>query len=117
LFGKEELDIDGALITCTVPFHQWNYKKGGREYRGIRTERYTYAKDLNGPWLLYDNQKDPYQLGNLVNKEEFTSLQAYLEQKLQKMLDKRGDKFMPGEEYMKAWGYHWDGKDSVKVIH
>ena len=47
LLGKEELDIEGALITCPVPFHQWNYKKGGREYRGIRTERYTYAKRLH----------------------------------------------------------------------
>lgn len=114
LLGKEELEIDGALITCPVPFHQWNYKKGGREFRGIRTERYTYAKDLDGPWLLYDNEQDPYQLSNLVNKEEYKKLQGDLEKKLQKMLDKRGDKFLTGEAYMKAWGYHWDYKDSVK---
>ena len=114
LLGTENLDIDGALITCPVPFHQWNYKKGGREYRGIRTERYTYTKDLDGPWLLYDNKKDPYQLENLVNQEEYRDLQKDLDQKLQKMLDKRGDEFLAGEEYMKAWGYHWDHKDSVK---
>ncbi len=100
---------------CPVPFHQWSYKNGGREFRGIRTEKYTYAKDLNGPWLLYDNEKDPYQLNNLVGKEETKSLQKDLEKKLQKMLDVRGDKFLEGAEYMKAWNYSWDNNDSIKV--
>ena len=116
LLGNEELDVDGALITCPVPFHQWNYKKGGREYRGIRTERYTYAKDLNGPWLLYDNQNDPYQLDNMINNDEYADLQNELELKLQEMLDKRGDQFLDGAEYMKAWGYSWDNKDSIKLL-
>ena len=114
LYGKEELKVDGALITCPVPFHQWSYKKGGREYRGIRTEKYTYAKDLNGPWLLYDNTKDPYQLNNLVGDEGYAMIQKDLEQKLQAMLDKRGDQFLPGEKYMEAWNYHWDNNDYEK---
>ena len=114
LLGKEELDIDGALITCPVPFHQWSYKSGGREFRGIRTERYTYAKDLKGPWLLYDNVNDPFQLENLVGNAAYRDLQNDLEQKLQKILDKQGDQFLPGEAYMKAWGYSWDGNDSIK---
>lgn len=114
ILGTEVLDVDGAYITCPVPFHQWNYKNGGREFRGIRTERYTYVKDLNGPWLLYDNQVDPYQLNNLCNTTENAELQADLEQKLQKMLAQRNDKFLDGADYMKQWNYHWDHKDSVK---
>lgn len=114
LLGNEDLNIDGAFITCPVPFHQWSYKRGGREFRGIRTEKYTYAKDLNGPWLLFNNKKDPFQLDNLVGKKEFKNLQDELEMKLQKMLDKRNDKFLPGEAYMKAYGYRWDGNDSIK---
>ncbi len=115
LLGQDDLDIDGALISCQVPFHQWSYKKGGREFRGIRTERYTYAKDLNGPWLLYDNEKDPYQLSNLCNNPEYADLQADLDSKLQKMLDQQNDQFLDGAEYMKAWGYEWDGNDSIKL--
>jgi len=62
---------DGAtLISCAAPFGQWPRAKGGREYRGIRTLRYTYVRDLNGPWLLFDNEKDPYQLNNLVAQPE-----------------------------------------------
>lgn len=117
LLGTEDLKIEGALIMCPVPFHQWNYKRGGREYRGIRTETHTYAKDLNGPWLLYDNVKDPYQLNNLVGNKQYQSLQDELEQKLQKMLDARGDQFLEGAEYMKAWNYSWDNNDSMKIQH
>ncbi|WP_282035777.1 sulfatase family protein [Saccharicrinis aurantiacus] len=111
LLGTAEVDVDGALITCPVPFHQWNYKKGGREYRGIRTEEYTYAKDLNGPWLLYNNIEDPYQLTNLVNLPEYKNLQLDLDKKLQKILTKNNDAFLTGPEYMKAWNYDWDNKD------
>jgi arylsulfatase A-like enzyme len=116
LLGKEELEVDGAFITCPVPFHQWSYKHGGREFRGIRTERYTYAKDLKGPWLLYDNEADPYQLNNLCNKEEYKDLQADLETKLQKMLAQRKDQFLEGAQYMKAWDYTWDMDDSIKKM-
>lgn len=117
LLGKEDLGVDAALITCPVPFHQWSYQQGGKEYRGVRTERYTYAKDLKGPWLLYDNETDPYQMNNLVNKAEFVDLQKDLEGKLQKILDKNGDKFLDGAAYMKAFNYDWDFKDSVKVAN
>ncbi|WP_418262510.1 sulfatase [Flavobacterium faecale] len=114
LLGTQELDVDAALITCPVPFHQWKYKNGGREYRGVKTEKYTYVKDLNGPWLLYDNLKDPYQLNNVIGKEGYKTIQADLEVKLKAILDKQGDQFLPGEEYMKKWNYQWDGSDSDK---
>ena len=31
---------------------------------------YTYVRDLSGPWLLYDDEKDPYQINNLVKDED-----------------------------------------------
>ncbi len=101
-----------ALLSCPVPFHQWGYSKGGREYRGLRTRRYTYVKDLNGPWLLYDNTLDPYQMNNLVDHPSYQSIKAKLDERLQrKLLDTR-DAFLPGQEYMKKWGYGWDGSDA-----
>jgi len=46
-------------------------QKAVPNWRGVRTLRYTYARHIeNGalkPWLLYDNEKDPYQLKNLVD--------------------------------------------------
>lgn len=44
---------------------------------GVRTKRYTYTTLMDHePWLLYDNQEDPYQLDNLINKSEQAELQA-----------------------------------------
>lgn len=112
----EPIDTKAAFITCPVPFHQWNYMKGGREYRGLRTERYTYAQDLNGPWVMYDNATDPFQLTNLVNNEAYASIQAELEAQLQDMLVARGDEFKEGQYYMDKWSYSWDARDSVKKV-
>lgn len=110
--GKGHPPEAAALLCCPVPFHQWSYKNGGREYRGLRTERYTYVRDLRAPWLLFDNQKDPYQQVNLCGQKRYASLQKKLEFDLQKRLRRTGDEFLPGPEYMKRWGYSWDGQDA-----
>jgi len=106
-------DVKAALISCPVPFHQWNRKRGGREYRGVRTKRYTYARDLNGPWLLFDNEKDPYQMNNLVNKQEYAKLQQQLEKELANLLKETGDEFKEGQYYMDLWGYSWAPGDNI----
>ena len=73
-------------------------RQGFAEYRGVRTPRYTYVRSIHGPWLLYDNQTDPYQKRNLVGKER--ALEARLERKLDGMLKKAGDEFLPGDRYI-----------------
>lgn len=35
-------------------------------YRGLRTRTHTYAVQLDGRWVLYNNTADPYQMKNLV---------------------------------------------------
>ena len=105
LKGEENLDIDSALISCLAPFGQYTREQGGREYRGLYTTRYTYARDLDGPWLLYDNETDPYQLTNLCNDQEHSELQADLDAKLNAKLRELGDEFLPADEYLKRWGY------------
>lgn len=103
--GQAE-DHDGcALIACHSPFGEWKRSNGGREYRGVRTARYTYTRTLDGPWLLYDNKTDPYQLTNLCNNPRYAELQKCLELQLQEKLRQTNDKFKPGEHYIKKWGY------------
>ena len=100
---------DGAtLISCAAPFGQWTRKVGGREYRGVRTERYTYVRDLKGPWLLFDNLRDPYQEKNLVGQPNTVILQAGLEARLAQKLAAAHDLFLPAEAYIKQWGYAVD---------
>ena len=114
LRGEAAYSKEAALIQGVVPFHQWNFQRGGKEYRAIRTKRYTYARDLQHPWLLYDDQQDPYQMDNLVGQEAYAALQNELDALLQQKLDAVGDEFLPADAYMKKWGYRYDFEDSVR---
>ncbi len=76
------------------------------EYRGIRTSRYTYVRKVDGPWLLYDNQSDPWQMNNLAKKPEAESVQKQLEQRLGAELKRIGDDFKPRQHYLDKWGYN-----------
>ncbi len=105
---------EAALIMCPAPFGQWQRKKhGGREYRGIRTRRYTYVRDLKGPWLLYDNAEDPYQLKNLCNNSEKAELQRELDKVLAQKLEQTKDEFLPAGQYIKKWSYTVDETGTV----
>ena len=105
LSGEKAAENEAALIMCPSPFGQWTRKQGGREYRGIRTRRYTYVRDLQGPWLLYDNEKDPYQLTNLCNQPEHVKLQKKLDEMLNRKLQETNDEFLSGWDYIRKWGY------------
>jgi len=96
---------NAALISCVAPFGEWNRAAGGREFRGLRTPRYTYVRDLTGPWLLYDNESDPYQLTNLVNKPEAAEIQSKLDTLLKQRLTAAHDEFKPADYYLAKWGY------------
>ncbi len=101
-----------ALITCPSPFGQWNISRG-REYRGVRTKRYTYVRDLNGPWLLYDNQVDPYQMSNRVNHPDYADIQAGLEEQLIQLLCETGDTFQTRPQLIARCGYKVDSSGTV----
>ncbi|MHC4885659.1 MAG: sulfatase family protein [Planctomycetota bacterium] len=65
------------------------------EWRGIRTERYTYTETTDRtPWLVFDNQNDPYQLTNLANAPEATDLRNDLGRRLDQRLTELGDPFL-----------------------
>ena len=110
--GKGPSD-GAALIACVAPFGQWDRAHGGREYRGIRTRRYTCVRDLAGPWLLFDNQTDPYQMHNLVSDPGYERLHRKLEVALARELKKRGDEFLPAEAYIRKWSYNVDANGTV----
>ncbi|MCL4691787.1 MAG: sulfatase [Candidatus Hydrogenedentes bacterium] len=113
LRGESNYRPEGALMSCLNPFGEWTREKGGREYRGVRTMRYTYVRSLDGPWLLYDNETDPYQMENLCNTPGAASVQARLDGLLNQILDDVGDEFLPGAEYVRRWGYETDEHGTV----
>jgi arylsulfatase A-like enzyme len=63
-------------------------------YEGIRTDRFTYIMYKNGDREFYDNQKDPYQLNNLLGGElndYYSKVQAKLVWAIHKMEVCKGD--------------------------
>lgn len=104
---------EAALIANYHAFGQWSPERGGKEWRGVRTARHTYVEDLNGPWLLFDNEADPYQQDNLVNRPERAPLQARLKAALDGKLRATRDEFLPGMEYVRHWGYPVDASGTV----
>lgn len=106
LGGGENPADTATVISCVQPFGQWNrIQHGGKEYRGIRTPRYTYTRDLDGPWLLFDNQEDPWQQHNLAGDAEYADIQAKLDKILSRKLTENGDEFLPGLTYVERFNY------------
>jgi len=61
-------------------------------WRGVRTKRHTYVNLLgHGPWLLYDNEEDPYQMTNLINDPEHAKLRNDLEKRMRELMKEAGD--------------------------
>ncbi|QNF32187.1 sulfatase [Adhaeribacter swui] len=113
LKGTNPNKVTHTLISCVQPFGQWNRSKGGREYRGVVTTQYTYTRDLKGPWLLFDNTKDPFQQNNLIGQPAFAATQQKLNNLLSATLKQRKDEFKPGMEYVKQWNYVVDETETV----
>ncbi len=111
--GERKPERTGVLIASYHPFADWRTERGGRPYRGIRTERYTFVRDLNGPWMLFDNFRDTFQTINLVNKSACDNVQGKLEMSLQKMLRQRGDPFEKPEMLRSRFGYKVDDTEAV----
>jgi arylsulfatase A-like enzyme len=114
LSRQAALPDTAAVLSCVQPFGQWNrFDHGGKEYRGLRTLRYTYARELQGPWLLFDNEKDPFQMNNLADAPEYQDLVMEMDALLDQKLSEQGDEFLPGMDYIARWGYEVDKKQTV----
>jgi arylsulfatase A-like enzyme len=86
LSGKEQKLPEAAYIMCTWP---WIIP----EWRGIRTERYTYVETPESPLLLFDNENDPFQLQNVIDRDEYSAIREELEAVYRQMANEIGDPF------------------------
>jgi arylsulfatase A-like enzyme len=90
---------------------------GFAEYRGLRTERYTHVRSINGAWLLYDNRADPYQMHNLVKTGAARGLRSVLDRQVDAELRARHDDFLPANEYLARTGLTHYKEAHVSVGH
>ena len=99
--GEAFTGNEAAYIMSIAPFSEYR----GQPWRGIRTRRHTYVRNLEGPWLLFDNQEDPYQMCNLAGRPEQADLQRRLEDQLKNEMARRGDALLPARHYLDRYGY------------
>jgi len=91
--GKNENIRDAVLIMKASWLGSIYATSGAGPWRGVRTKDYTYARksDTKKPWLLFDNNKDPYQLNNLVDSVRYADLVLKLDEKTNEMLIEAND--------------------------
>ena len=92
--GEAESGPESVYFQIFGPFHAGGVEFG---WRGVRTERYMYARKKNEPWVLYDLQADPHQLDNLAADPAAVAIRAELEAKIAAWMEKVGD----------SWDYDW----------
>jgi arylsulfatase A-like enzyme len=91
---RGERGPDSAFFQIFGPFSGDGTNDG---WRGIRTDRFMYARYKERPWVLYDLDKDPYQLRNLAGDDSAKALRQDLERRLAAWMEKTGDR----------WSYNW----------
>ena len=114
--GVEGIDLSAAMlgeeidepqsVLLELPLHGGEgHNAGIKEWRGVRTHRYTYARQYDGTgWLLYDNDNDPYQMNNLIDDDNSQSIREELDAELEQWLTRINDPFLPGLEHIRELG-------------
>jgi arylsulfatase A-like enzyme len=73
-------------------------------WRGIRTPDWTYARNLEGPWLLFNNNDDPWQLQNRVSDSGYANVRRELDHHLDELTAVADDPLYPPEELFEYLG-------------
>ncbi len=100
---EEPSGSEAALLTMAAEFTEL-CRNGMNAYRGLRTVRYTYVRTRSGPWLLYDNEADPYQKSNLIGRPDHAELQSRLDVQLTERLAAMNDPFEDGRTLIERAG-------------
>lgn len=85
---------ESAFFQIFGPFQGDGTEDG---WRGVRTRRHMYARFQDKPWVLYDLEKDPYQLRNLAEEPAAQPLRKEMERRLAQWMSRTGD----------SWDYNW----------
>jgi arylsulfatase A-like enzyme len=110
LAGREVALPRSAFLANYAPFAEYSE---GPEWRGVRTARFTYVRTLEGPWLLYDNRADPYQMRDLIDEDGAAKRQAELDDELKRWLERTGDAFEPAAALLARYGIDFAGGAEV----
>jgi arylsulfatase A-like enzyme len=84
-------DVEGpgsVFLQIFVPFLG---DESPRPWRGVRTSRHLYARTEDGPWLLYDLERDPFERSNLAEDPAHAATREALDRTLSEWMERAGD--------------------------
>jgi arylsulfatase A-like enzyme len=94
VLGKKEAGPDSAYFQIFGPYHGDGTP---RAWRGVRTDRYMYARGESEPWVLYNLEEDPYEMKNLATDSSASSIRKEMDERLADWMKRVGD----------SWGLDW----------
>jgi len=115
VLGASEAGADDVLLAVPIVVDQ-GQAQNVREWRGLRTPRYTYARWWDGRgWMLYDNQADPHQLRNLIDAPSHKAVRDRLEARLRRRLADVGDPCVSWQDTVRRLGLVdvWNRREEV----
>jgi arylsulfatase A-like enzyme len=92
--GGRSQEPDSAYFQIFGPYAGDGTNDG---WRGVRTARYMYARYENAPWVLYDLERDPYEMKNLADDPASRTLREDMDRRLAEWMKRTGD----------SWKYNW----------
>jgi len=109
--ATRSIEPTSAYIANPMPFPGDMHE--GPPWRGVRTKTHTYVETFEGPWLLYDNQRDPYQQTNLIGDAAAEDVTEDLHMELVAWMERIGDDGAPKEAWLDRFGYEQDERGIV----
>ncbi len=92
--------------------------QGMPEWRAVRTERWTYVeKPGRQPWMLFDNDADPYQMDNRIDRPEDAGERQALARRLGEWLERTGDPALPGPAMLEHMGLSETWAERERLMH
>src|SRR5690606_580293 len=122
VLGGAAPGVDSLFLMDMVRMDESDWQNLG-EWRGVRTARYTYARQVTEgeprPWLLYDNQTDPYQLHNLVDDPAHDAVCSELDAAVDAWQVRAHDAGVPGAALMRQLGLVelWNEREQLQHPH
>ena len=102
MFNKGNFDESEMVFLMNNQGPPTRQEVNVQTYRGLRTKTHTYAVQLDGRWVLYDNVSDPYQMKNVVKDPANKALIEKFETALMDWGKRTGDDF-PYESAFKSY--------------
>jgi len=115
LLGRDQTWRDTQLI-------QTGHERRAWTWRGVRTARYTYARNAqSGERILYDRQRDPFEVENLVTDPAYAAIVRELARRLSALASCSGadcaPRLGPLPEPRAEISRAWPRVNSQAVVH